>query len=60
MLARSARTLLASLILFATAALAAPAVGTDAPAFRLQDQEGKWHQLSDYKGKWVVPYFYPK
>lgn len=60
MLARSARTLLASLILFATAALAAPAVGTDAPAFRLQDQEGKWHQLSDYKGKWVVLYFYPK
>ena len=60
MFARSARTMLASLALFASVALAAPAVGTDAPAFRLQVQDGKWHQLSDYKGKWVVLYFYPK
>ena len=37
-----------------------PAVGSAAPAFRLQDQSGKWHSLSDYKGKWVVLYFYPK
>jgi thioredoxin-dependent peroxiredoxin len=37
-----------------------PAVGAIAPAFRLQDQAGKWHALSDYKGKWVVLYFYPK
>ena len=28
--------------------------------FKLQDQTGKWHSLSDYKGKWVVLYFYPK
>jgi thioredoxin-dependent peroxiredoxin len=39
---------------------AAPAVGATAPAFRLQDQAGKWHELDDYKGKWVVLYFYPK
>lgn len=39
---------------------AAPAVGSMAPAFKLQDQDGKWHSLSDYKGKWVVLYFYPK
>ena len=31
-----------------------------APAFKLVDQNGKTHQLADYKGKWVVVYFYPK
>src|SRR5512139_2439454 len=39
---------------------ATPAVGQPAPAFKLQDQAGKWHSLSDYKGKWVALYFYPK
>lgn len=28
--------------------------------FSLPDQDGKTHKLSDYKGKWVVLYFYPK
>jgi peroxiredoxin Q/BCP len=28
--------------------------------FTLPDQEGKKHKLSDYKGKWVVLYFYPQ
>jgi peroxiredoxin Q/BCP len=37
-----------------------PAVGSPAPEFRLQDQAGKWHALSDYRGQWVVLYFYPK
>lgn len=31
-----------------------------APQFSLPDQNGKIHSLSDYKGKWVVLYFYPK
>jgi peroxiredoxin Q/BCP len=31
-----------------------------APAFRLQDQAGTWHNSSDYRGKWLVLYFYPK
>lgn len=31
-----------------------------APAFSLPDQNGKIHRLSDYKGAWVVVYFYPK
>jgi len=31
-----------------------------APDFRLQDQDGKWHSLADYKGKKVLLYFYPK
>jgi thioredoxin-dependent peroxiredoxin len=34
--------------------------GTNAPAFSLPDQYGKVHQLADYKGKWVLLYFYPK
>jgi len=34
--------------------------GTNAPAFSVPDQYGNNHQLSDYKGKWVVLYFYPK
>lgn len=28
--------------------------------FELADQNGEIHKLSDYKGKWVVLYFYPK
>lgn len=28
--------------------------------FSLPDQEGTIHKLSDYLGKWVVVYFYPK
>lgn len=31
-----------------------------APDFTLQDQTGRPHSLSDYLGKWVVLYFYPK
>ena len=34
--------------------------GTSAPAFTLPSQENKPVSLSDYKGKWVVLYFYPK
>ncbi len=34
--------------------------GKKAPAFKLKDQNGNLHSLSDYKGKNVVLYFYPK
>ncbi len=34
--------------------------GKKAPAFALQDQDGKTHRLSDYAGRAVVLYFYPK
>jgi peroxiredoxin Q/BCP len=44
----------------ALASSAAPAVGTAAPEFRLQDQNGDWHDLKDYRGKWLAVYFYPK
>lgn len=31
-----------------------------APEIKLPDQNGDIHKLSDYKGKWVLIYFYPK
>ena len=34
--------------------------GTQAPDFILKDSQGKEHSLSQYKGKKVVLYFYPK
>jgi thioredoxin-dependent peroxiredoxin len=34
--------------------------GKKAPAFSLKDQEGRLHRLSDYAGRPVVLYFYPK
>ncbi len=36
------------------------AVGTQAPAFTTTDQDGKTRSLSDFKGKKVILYFYPK
>ncbi len=38
----------------------APAVGSEAPDFTLNSQEGKPINLHDFRGKWVVLYFYPK
>lgn len=35
-------------------------VGTKAPDFALPDQDGKMQSLSDYAGKKVILYFYPK
>ncbi|MDP1766849.1 MAG: peroxiredoxin [Methylotenera sp.] len=35
-------------------------VGDDAPNFTLNDAEGQTHYLSDYAGKYLVLYFYPK
>ncbi|OHB17599.1 MAG: hypothetical protein A2734_01085 [Parcubacteria group bacterium RIFCSPHIGHO2_01_FULL_40_30] len=34
--------------------------GQKAPDFELSDQGGKTHKLSDYRGQWVLLYFYPK
>jgi peroxiredoxin Q/BCP len=34
--------------------------GQTAPNFNLQDQNGNWHTLDNYKGQWVVLFFYPK
>ncbi len=35
-------------------------VGAEAPDFCLPNHEGKEHCLHDYRGKWVILYFYPK
>lgn len=35
-------------------------VGTKAPDFSLPDQNGEMHKLSEYAGKKVILYFYPK
>jgi peroxiredoxin Q/BCP len=35
-------------------------VGKKAPAFSLPNQDGKTVKLSDFKGRWVVLYFYPR
>ena len=35
-------------------------IGSKAPAFTLEDQQGKKVKLSDFAGQWVVLYFYPK
>ena len=32
----------------------------NAPDFEMQDESGQVHRLEDYKGHWVVLYFYPK
>jgi peroxiredoxin Q/BCP len=57
--------LLGLMVLCATAALALavaepPAVGTAAPEFVLTTNEGNQAALKDFRGKWVVLYFYPK
>lgn len=39
---------------------ATPTVGSEAPDFSLPSQEGSTVSLKDYRGKWVVLYFYPK
>lgn len=44
----------------ATVAAGPPAVGSPAPGFTLTSNEGKPVSLSDYRGRWVVLYFYPK
>ena len=49
--------LLASVL---TAQAAHPEPGTMAPQFTLPSQDGQPVNLSDYRGKWVVLYFYPK
>jgi len=47
-------------IAISTVSLAADLVGQPAPDFRLQDQNGEWQSLEQYRGQWVALYFYPK
>jgi thioredoxin-dependent peroxiredoxin len=57
----AAAVVIAALVAWCSIALAAgPTLGSAAPNFRLQDQDGEWHTLDQYRGKWVALYFYPK
>lgn len=37
-----------------------PRIGDQAPAFSLQDQEGRTRSLDDFRGKWLALYFFPR
>lgn len=52
--------ILASLFLAGGAQATELSVGDAAPAFALPDQDGETRSLSDYRGQWLVLYFYPK
>jgi thioredoxin-dependent peroxiredoxin len=63
--ARWVRVVLLSTAVLGLASLAmqaadAPAVGTVAPNFSLPSQSGARISLRQFRGKWVVLYFYPK
>lgn len=55
-----ALAVLAGAATVARAALEVPKVGSPAPDFTLVSNQGKSVALSQYRGKWVVLYFYPK
>ena len=52
-----------AIVLFVSGLLSrskAPAAGSAAPDFTLPTQDGSLVRLKDYRGKWVVLYFYLK
>ena len=56
-------TLLCAMVVLAPVLIvsaAHPEAGSPAPQFTLNSQDGKAVSLSDFHGKWVVLYFYPK
>ena len=52
--------LLVLTLITSSSVLANLEVGDKAPNFILNDQNNEAHQLSDYEGRWVILYFYPK
>ena len=48
------------MLITSSSVLANLEVGDKAPNFILNDQNNEAHQLSDYEGRWVILYFYPK
>jgi thioredoxin-dependent peroxiredoxin len=52
--------LFVALAAFAADQVQPPVVGSAAPGFSLPSQEGAQVSLDQFKGKWVVLYFYPK
>ena len=54
---------LAGLLLWRMSAFASrnlPRVGQTAPEFELPDQHGKMRSLAEFRGKWLVLYFFPR
>jgi peroxiredoxin Q/BCP len=49
-----------AMLMFGASKGAAPQVGETAPDFSLPSQDGSVVGLKDFRGKWVVLYFYPK
>ena len=56
----STRLLLGILALSISLTATAVEVGEPAPAFELSDQYGEAHSLADFRGQWLVVFFYPK
>jgi peroxiredoxin Q/BCP len=54
------KTLLALVVLASPCFAAVPIPGEKAPDFTMASQDGKNVSLKDFRGKWVVLYFYPK
>ena len=57
---RIAALLLILLLLVALRPADAASEGEPAPGFSLPDQYGEVHGLEDFRGKWLVVFFYPK
>jgi peroxiredoxin Q/BCP len=53
-------TAFAASLLALSAALHAATVGEPAPEFQLLDQYGEIHRLEDFRGQWLVVFFYPR
>lgn len=51
---------LTTMVVWAADQAQPPAAGSPAPAFSLPNQEGAQVSLDQFKGKWIVLYFYPK
>jgi len=48
------------MLLFSAAHAVELVPGATAPGFDLGDQQGQRHRLADYRGRWLVLYFYPR
>ncbi len=60
MIRKRAVGLLVLLALATVARAEVPAIGSAAPGFSLPDQNGAPRRLAEWRGRWVVLYFYPK
>jgi peroxiredoxin Q/BCP len=60
MLNRAGKIVVIMYILITNPLLGKPTIGKEAPDFSLVDQDGKMRRLSDFKGRYVVLYFYPQ